>query len=109
MPRKGAVARDDPAAAPFFVHSFEDSARDRDIGKAEPNRTTRNHDTQQEVEPEIGFGAGGVRSWNKLDCGRLYDVAFGFFSPECREFCSAVYQQSGRTAAASESFRSGIE
>ena len=87
MPRKGVVARDDPAAAPFFVHSFEDNARDRDIGKAEPNRTTRIHDTQQEVEPEIGFGARGVRSWNKLDCGRLYDVAFGFFSAECRKFC----------------------
>jgi len=41
VPRKGAVATDHPATAPFFVHSFGGNARDRDSGKAEPNRTTQ--------------------------------------------------------------------
>ena len=66
VPRKGAVATDDPATAPFFVHSFEGNARDRDIGKAEPDRTTRSHGTDQEIEPEIDPGAIGARYWNKL-------------------------------------------
>lgn len=95
--RKRSRREDDPATAPFFVHSFEVDARDQHIGNAEPNRTTQIHSTERAIQPEIDLGAVGVRSWPKRYRGGLYTVAFRFCPAECQQF--------GRAAAASESFR----
>src|SRR5437763_505095 len=95
--RKGAVVWTIQRRLPF-LSPFEVDARDQDIGNAEPNQTTRNHRTEQAIEPEIDLGAVGVRFWPKCYCGGLYTVAF--------RFCPAEFQQFGRTASAPESFRS---
>jgi len=76
---------DDPAAA-LFIHSFEVNADDQDIGNAESNRPTRARSTEQEIQPKVDFGAGGVRFGLKCDCGRLYNVAFRFCLAKCQRF-----------------------
>src|SRR3954463_14752490 len=90
-----------PSEGSFFVHSFEVDARDPDIGRAEPGRTTRIHGAGQEIEPEIDPGVCGVRARNKQYSGLLYTVAL--------RFRPARSQQVGRTDSAPESFRYSIE
>jgi hypothetical protein len=101
VPSKGAVARTIQRRLRFLVHSFEVDTRDQHIGNAGANRATRIRSTQHAIQPEIDFGAVGVRPWPKRYCGRLYNAVFRYWVAGC--------QQLGRTVAcAPGSFRSNI-